>query len=709
MNAFVRDLQSFNYRATWLLAPGTVYFLVWAAGWGAAQYLNRRAASPAGTVASPVPPGRRWWQTAREAFGHLAFAIGALAAGTLLMIWVCHLAGDAAMASLSDVHLVTFGLPAMLVLFGLVMTLMIGLIGRLYSDASREWWARQGAWTMILAAGWLLVCASTFYLPALLAWAFDSYTTTAALSAAGTSLLTYLGLRSGGSRATGDPGNRGRLELVAKLAPYAFSILFVGLLTMGLMAVAAQGLPYIADTASLDKFHRLPLFFSGHTLVNQAIALGNLALMMSACLLSALLLGCRLDINKFSLYMMYRLRLARAYFGASNKDRMPHPFTGFDPLDDVALHDLLYPQAATANPGAAPQPPGPVPKPYHIFNAAINLVQGQELAWQTRKAANFFFSPAYCGFELPGSAAGCGGFRPTRYYASSAVAGDDLDNGIKLGTAVAVSGAAASPNMGYHSSPPLSFLMTLFNLRLGRWSPNPARKSWTRSSPRIGLASIVKELFGLTNAGSRFIYLSDGGHFENLGLYELVRRRCQLIVVVDASCDDNHSFDDLGNAIRKCLTDFNVPITLEIGGIQSKVAGAAAGSSYVTGRIHYHQADGGDQQGVLLYLKPVLTGGENADVFNYSKLHPEFPHESTADQWFDENQFDSYRSLGRYIATRALGPATSAASVEGDVSSFITRLSDALVSAPPASRRRARRRQGTAKSRMRGRKAASGH
>lgn len=712
MNDFMERLQLFSYRATWLLAPGAVYFLVWAAGWGAAQYLNHRAADAAGAVASPLSPGWRWWQTTSEALGHLAFAIGALAAGTLLMLLAATMFGADAMDRLSVVHLVTFGMPAMLALFGITMTLMIGLIGRLYSDASREWWARQGAWTMILAAGWLLVCGSTFYLPALLAWAFDSYAPSAVVSAAVTSLITFLGLRSGGGRATGDPGNKGRLELVAKLAPYAFSILFVGLLTMGLMAVAAKGLPHVSDSPSADKLDRLPLFFRRHAHMNEAIAPCRIGLMMAACLLSALLLGCRLDINKFSLYMMYRLRLARAYFGATTRDRTPHPFTGFDPLDDVPLHELLYPQAALAASAAAGQPPGPVSKPYHIFNAAINLVQGQELAWQTRKAANFFFSPGYCGFELPGAAPGCSGFRPTRQYASQTFIGDDLDNGIKLGTAVAVSGAAASPNMGYHSSPPLSFLMTLFNLRLGRWSPNPAKSSWQQSSPGIGLISIVKELFGLTNAGSNFIYLSDGGHFENLGLYELVRRRCQLIVVVDASCDDNHSFDDLGNAIRKCLTDFNVLITLEIGGIQSKSAGAAAGSSYVTGRIRYHQADGGEQEGVLLYLKPVLTGGENADVFNYSKLHPEFPHESTADQWFDENQFDSYRSLGRYIATRALGPATSAASraiAEGDMSSFITRLSNALVSTRPASLRSARRRQGTAKSRMHVKKSASGN
>ena len=91
---------------------------------------------------------------------------------------------------------------------------------------------------------------------------------------------------------------------------------------------------------------------------------------------------------------------------------------------------------------------------------------------------------------------------------------------LRLGTALSISGAAASPNMGYHSSPAVTFLMTVFNARLGWWLGNPAREKWCEPGPRSGFY-LFKELFGRTNANSKYIYLSDGGHFENLGVYEL--------------------------------------------------------------------------------------------------------------------------------------------------------------------------------------------
>ena len=108
-------------------------------------------------------------------------------------------------------------------------------------------------------------------------------------------------------------------------------------------------------------------------------------------------------------------------------------------------------------------------------------------------------------------------------------------DGVWLGSAMAISGAAASPNMGYHSSPAVTFLMTVFNVRLGHWSPNPSNaKTWKQHSPSFGGTYLLKELFGLTDYTSSFVYLSDGGHFENLGVYELVRRRVTTIVVIDA-------------------------------------------------------------------------------------------------------------------------------------------------------------------------------
>ena len=375
---------------------------------------------------------------------------------------------------------------------------------------------------------------------------------------------------------------------------------------------------------------------------------GQSGLVLVVLLAIGLLLAYRVDINKFSLSMMYGNRLVRAYLGASNPERNPNPFTGFDEHDDMPLNHLL------GNNGI-------IQRPYPIINSALNLVNGKELAWQTRKAAAFAFTPAFCGYELPGMAGrganavndaerGC--FRPTAGYDRVNRASGDQDGGITLGMAVAVSGAALSPNMGYHSSPALSFLMTLFNVRLGRWFANPRFAAWARPSPFFGIRYLLAELFGLSNADAHFVYLSDGGHFENLGIYELVRRRCRLIVVIDASADGDLNFEDLGNAIRKCATDLHIEISLDARSIVPQDPDQFGKTHCVAGDILYERTDPGARKGTLLYIKPSLMASESAELLNYSKANKAFPHHATADQWFDETQFESYRSLGYRIGMR---------------------------------------------------------
>jgi hypothetical protein len=318
-------------------------------------------------------------------------------------------------------------------------------------------------------------------------------------------------------------------------------------------------------------------------------------------------------------------------------------------------------------------------RPYHIINTALNLVKGEELAWQARKAAGFAFTPAFCGFELPRPAApggACrsheamrGSFRPATFYTPRGKELTDEDGGVHLGMAMATSGAAASPSMGFHSSPPLAFLMTLFNVRLGRWFVNPGKLAKGRphtataksTSPRLGIFYLLTELFGLTNARSNFLYLSDGGHFENLGVYELVRRRCRLIVVVDAGADGQFDFSDLGNAIRKCGTDLNVEVEIDVGKIDLIQQSAFSKAHCTVGRIRYDKVDEGGEMGTLLYIKPSLLGTEHADILNYRKINKGFPHQSTADQWFDEDQFETYRTLGYNIGKIVLAKPVAAA------------------------------------------------
>ena len=112
--------------------------------------------------------------------------------------------------------------------------------------------------------------------------------------------------------------------------------------------------------------------------------------------------------------------------------------------------------------------------------------------------------------------------------------------------------------MGYHSSRPLAFFLSLFNARLGWWIGNPKHDKYTDDGPRWGLYYLLAELMGLANEKRDYIYLSDGGHFDNLGLYELIRRRCKFIVCCDAGADPQFGFDDLGMAIRKIRADFGV-------------------------------------------------------------------------------------------------------------------------------------------------------
>jgi hypothetical protein len=222
--------------------------------------------------------------------------------------------------------------------------------------------------------------------------------------------------------------------------------------------------------------------------------------------------------------------------------------------------------------------------------------------------------------------------------------------GVQLGAATTISGAAASPNMGYHSSPQTAFLLTLFNVRLGWWTGNPRNaNTYDRSGPRFALHWLLRELLGSTDARSAYMSLSDGGHFENLGLYELVRRRSKYIVAIDAEEDAGYCFGGLGSAVRKCRADFGVEIVIDPQPIRPKDGHSPV--HCVMGRIHYPEA--GSEAGWLLYLKSSLTGDEPADVQEYRCSAAEFPQQSTANQFFSESQFESYRRLGLHVAETA--------------------------------------------------------
>ncbi|MBZ5560308.1 MAG: patatin-like phospholipase family protein [Acidobacteriia bacterium] len=501
-----------------------------------------------------------------------------------------------------------------------------------WAAADREWWARCSGWVGLAATTWMAASA----LVVLGAYAVSQ------LGAAWHTFLAASGGLSGliTSRLGSSPGTKGSnhadrpvespLKDIALKTLAPLTVVLVVLLLAELTIWASQ---YTTDYTSLLRVssltYRQPL--DSAALVS---AVGGFALVQLLFILASWALGWVVNVNRFSLHGMYRDRLMRAYLGASNAERDPDPFTGFDPGDNVQLHELAHDGA---------------PRPILVVNTTLNLVKSAEhLAWQQRKAESFSMTPLYCGNFHEG-------YRPSKDYGGP--------NGVSLATAITISGAAASPNGGYHSSPIVTFLMTLFNARLGCWLGNTnahGAATFRRSGPVHAGSILFSELLGFTDAEHPYINLSDGGHFENLAIYEMVLRRCRYIVASDAGQDPNHDFEDLGNAVRKIRIDFGIPITFESPiKILPRAGNAGPGLAFAVGRIGYNVVDPGAQPGWLLYLKPTLLApqGPPYDVVSYSRSSKLFPHESTTDQWFSEAQFESYRALGESLGQQLAASA----------------------------------------------------
>jgi len=561
-----------------------------------------------------------------------ADAAGALGGAVMWLVACVGFPDPAGLAAASEEPVgriaayVTFSTAAILGGFLASETLFVGLVSYFTDDDDREWWGRSGAWLLIAAVVWMAFSGLSLFGPAVLvqttSWGM------AALAAGGASAgITVAKL--GASALT--PATGGRPNPIT--APLMF------LLPPVFIVVLLAFLGLALDWA----LTRQPVSDSFFTELSQTESVGPIEIVVAAVVLTLIAgpMSYFVNINKFSIHAMYKYRLVRAYLGASNLHRKPNPFTGFDPKDNLYMGELW------PNPRVDREP---CRQPFHVLNTTLNLVSGSNYAWQERKAAPFSITPLHAGSWYVG-------YRPSEQYGNP-------DGGISLGTAVAISGAAASPNMGYHSSPAIGFLMTLFNVRLGWWLGNPVApdpKIWTESGPNHLVAPLLQELFGLTNWKNPYVYLSDGGHFDNLGLYEMVMRRCRLIVVSDAGADPNFQFFDLGMAVRKIRIDLGVeiemgplPLCLARDKLRDPAAVVAKVSRYAAiGRIDYPEAP--DEPGYLIYLKPGVYGDETADVQDYAAQHPAFPHDTTADQWFSESQFESYRRLGQFVIRAVFG------------------------------------------------------
>ena len=228
---------------------------------------------------------------------------------------------------------------------------------------------------------------------------------------------------------------------------------------------------------------------------------------------------------------------------------------------------------------------------------------------------------------------------------------------LDLGTAMAISGAAAAPQMGLGTIKNLSFWLALFNVRLGYWIRNPAK----RPGRKLAAAGLDLSAAGDVRVGEReapYINVSDGGHIENLGVYELLRRRCKYIVAIDGEQDEAMTFQGLTTLLRLAYIDLGVTIDVGLDALRLAATGLSH-SHFAFCRIGYPRDErgGAEDYGYLLYLKLSLTGNEGEFLRRYRLDEPAFPHTSTANQFFSEAQFEAYRSLGEHVGDKMFLPA----------------------------------------------------
>lgn len=351
-----------------------------------------------------------------------------------------------------------------------------------------------------------------------------------------------------------------------------------------------------------------------------------------------------LPINNISIHRYYRDRLMETFMPDAEKVLAGKEDGEALKANETGVHQLKRDEQSGETTRA----------PFHLINTNVILVKSEIAKFRGRGGDNFVLSPLYSGSNATGwrkTSEFCGGY-------------------ITLPSAVAISGAAANPDAGVAgkgltTNTIVSLLMSVFNLRLGYWAPNPnpEYQSDQRAMPSFFNPGFIEVLNrGKMNEEAEFVQLSDGGHFENLALYELFRRRARLIVVCDAAADPDYSFADLANAIEKARVDFGVKINFKRSELQRMVPASkpdqadrdypVAETCYLVTPIDYN--DGSGIESRLVYIKTTLANNFGADVHGYKRANPSFPDESTVDQFFDEVQFEAYRELGWQTARSML-------------------------------------------------------
>lgn len=375
-------------------------------------------------------------------------------------------------------------------------------------------------------------------------------------------------------------------------------------------------------------------------------------------------------LNRSSLHNFYRSRLSRAYLGAANPQRKRgSKVTEVEAEDDVPLNEYT----PHLNGG-----------PVHIINVCINQTYQREGLYNIDRQGDLMSLVGPGLFKVQGKQ-----WLPLKAGTLNT-----------LGTWMAVSGAAASPGMGSLTRPGIASVLTTLGVRLGYWwRTGDKDPQWSSILiPKYkGLYSELLAQFAGTASSTQ--YLSDGGHSENTAVYPLLEARCELIVMADCGADPAYKFQDLENLIRRARIDMDVDIRFikppqgsnALFGSLDDLASPDKPACLALARIEYPDKE---LPGVLVLVKPNLTPGLPEDIYNYSRDCQDFPQETTADQFFDEAQWESYFSLGchlgrgldRYTLRSLITAVRSAGWIDARAKTSVSDTSVAKVTSAPVAK-----------------------
>ncbi len=394
--------------------------------------------------------------------------------------------------------------------------------------------------------------------------------------------------------------------------------------------------------------HRLALTFMEGEVMQRSV--------IGAAVIAALIGGWFVNTNHIGLHRFYRDRLMEAFLpdAATLRGDVNSAATGANERKLVDCWNGAWSKG-----------------PYQIINANAVLTNSKRRKYRLRGGDNFILTPEFIGSSATG------------WYRTADTANTDLT----LASAMAISGAAANPRgaaggRGLTRSTFVSLAMSLLNVRLGYWIPNPRHgvpSLLMRRPNHFWPGGAYAAIRGGYTETARWLEIADGGHFENLAIYELVRRRCGLIIVCDGGQDNASSYSDLVTAVQRIGQDFGATVHFDMqvrktdkNGFETSspaqmIASANltdypkgaefAEKGYFVGRIDYgaRGGKGWPRTGILIYMKSALIKDLAIGAKGYRGAHHDFPNESTGDQFFDEEQFEAYREVGYRICEQMIG------------------------------------------------------